>query len=89
MYSVLQKTMWLGTSRPTGGLTLSPARTDEESRPVRLTLTVSKLKSEHTYALVTSRGSHWDKNAPQLPCPRAGSAWVSKAISHRRKTSKS
>ncbi|CAL9009887.1 unnamed protein product [Prunus brigantina] len=35
------------------------------------TLTVSKLKSEHTYALVTSRGSHWDKNAPQLQCPRA------------------
>ncbi|CAL2249536.1 unnamed protein product [Prunus armeniaca] len=57
------------------------------------TLTVSKLKSEHTYALVTSRGSHWDKNAPQLQCPRAatrtGSAWVSKAITHRRKNHKS
>ncbi|CAL8119733.1 unnamed protein product [Prunus armeniaca] len=57
------------------------------------TLTVSKLRSEHTYALVTSRGSQWDKDAPQLQWPRAatraGSAWVSKAISHRRKTSKS
>ncbi|CAL9004362.1 unnamed protein product [Prunus brigantina] len=57
------------------------------------TLTISKLKSEHTYALVTSRGSGWDKNAPQLQCPRAatraGSAWVLKVISHRRKTSKS
>ncbi|CAL8085841.1 unnamed protein product [Prunus armeniaca] len=53
------------------------------------TLTVTKLKSEHTYALVTSRGSHWDKNAPQLQCPRAGSAWVSKAITHRRKNHKS
>ncbi|CAL2241433.1 unnamed protein product [Prunus armeniaca] len=50
------------------------------------------MRSEHTYALVTSRGSQWDKNAPQLQCPRAatrvGNAWVSKAISHRRKTSK-
>ncbi|CAL2257937.1 unnamed protein product [Prunus armeniaca] len=50
------------------------------------------MRSEHTYALVTSRGSQWGKNAPQLQCPRAatsaGSAWVSKAISHRRKTSK-
>ncbi|CAL2241682.1 unnamed protein product [Prunus armeniaca] len=48
------------------------------------TLTISKLRSEHTCALVTSRGSQWDKNAPQLQCPRAatraGSAWVSKAI---------
>ncbi|CAL2238219.1 unnamed protein product [Prunus armeniaca] len=57
------------------------------------TLTVPKLRSEHTYALVTSRGSQWDKNAPQLQCPRAttraGSAWVSKAITHRRKNHES
>ncbi|CAL9004692.1 unnamed protein product, partial [Prunus brigantina] len=38
---------------------------------------------------VTSRGSHWDKNAPQLQCPRPRNTWVSKAISHHRETSKS
>ncbi|CAL8114249.1 unnamed protein product [Prunus armeniaca] len=51
------------------------------------------MRSEHTHALVTSRGSQWDKNAPQLQCPRAatraGNAWVFKAIIHRRKNNKS
>ncbi|CAL2238771.1 unnamed protein product [Prunus armeniaca] len=44
------------------------------------TQTVSNLKSEHTYALVTTKGLHWDTmplcystHAP----PRADCAWMS------------
>ncbi|CAL2276615.1 unnamed protein product [Prunus armeniaca] len=37
------------------------------------TLTVSKLRSAKSYALMTSRESHWDKNALELQCPRSGS----------------
>ncbi|CAL2230093.1 unnamed protein product [Prunus armeniaca] len=41
-------------------------------------LTVSKFRSAKSYVLVTSRGSHWDKNAPSysahapaaLGCPK-------------------
>ncbi|CAL2228772.1 unnamed protein product [Prunus armeniaca] len=53
------------------------------------TLTVSKLESEHTYVLVTSRGSHWDKNAPQLECHAPAARGGVQSNIDRQRTSKS
>ncbi|CAL8092069.1 unnamed protein product [Prunus armeniaca] len=54
--------------------------------------TSTELKSESTYALLRTRRLHWDIMPffPQCPraATRAGSAWVSKAITLHRKNSK-